>query len=160
MKKTIIRSLPTRDNPCVYEDYSTCISNTVQETVKQDHHCYISFLGNKNGELNHCPNNVSLSMIKEIKNALKKKQYKTCLDKKPCNAVDFTFSYDQFSPQSLNPYTTLSFYFKDFIVEEVKDSYVYSFISIFSEIGGSLGILVGLSCMTIVEFIMDMLFLK
>ena len=154
--------MPTRDSPCVYEDYSTCISNTVQETVQRDHQCYISFLGNKNGEneMKHCPNNVSLSMIKEIKNALKQKQYKTCLDKKPCKAVDFTLGYDYFSPNSHNPYTTLSFYFKDFIVEEVKDSYVYSFISIFSEIGGSLGILVGLSCMTIVEFIMDILFIR
>ena len=42
--------------------------------------------------------------------------------------------------------------FENTMVEVIKDSYDYDFISIFSEIGGSIGVLIGMSCMTIVEF--------
>ena len=45
---------------------------------------------------------------------------------------------------------------QSYIVESITDSYDYDFISIFSEIGGSLGILVGLSIMTLVEFFIDL----
>ena len=36
-------------------------------------------------------------------------------------------------------------------VEVIEDQYDNTFISIFSDIGGSIGVLVGMSCMTIVE---------
>ena len=36
-------------------------------------------------------------------------------------------------------------------VEVIEDNYDYTFISIFSEIGGSIGVLIGMSCMTIVD---------
>ena len=36
----------------------------------------------------------------------------------------------------------------------IEDSYNYSFLSIFSEIGGAVGIMVGMSCMTIIEYLL------
>ena len=50
----------------------------------------------------------------------------------------------------IGPLVNISF--KSYIIEEIKDSYYYDFTTILSEIGGSLGILVGVSCMTIFKF--------
>ena len=36
-------------------------------------------------------------------------------------------------------------------VEVIEDNYDDTFISIFSDIGGSIGVLIGMSCMTIVD---------
>ena len=44
--------------------------------------------------------------------------------------------------------------FKNTMVQVIEDSYDYNFISIFSEIGGSIGILTGISCMSVVEFLL------
>ena len=51
--------------------------------------------------------------------------------------------------------TNISISYENYNVEYLEDSYVYGFISIFSEIGGSIGILIGLSCMTIVDFLIE-----
>ena len=39
------------------------------------------------------------------------------------------------------------------MVEVIEDSYDYNPVSIFSEIGGSIGVLTGISCMSIVELL-------
>ena len=89
--------------------------------------------------------------------ALTKKEYKNCRDDKPCNIVNFHLSnaenahYRDEDPDIVPGFVKVSFYFENYIVKEITDSYDYNFISIFSEIGGSLGILVGMSIMTIVE---------
>ena len=44
--------------------------------------------------------------------------------------------------------------FENTMVENIMDSYDYTSISIFSEIGGSVGVLTGISCITIVEFLL------
>ena len=107
--------------------------------------------------------------------ALMQRQYKTCQDEKPCNVVNFQvmnvenaiYKSDEheseahyqrlqaegYFPRSEDGFVNVGIHFNDFIVEEIIDSYVDNFITIFSEIGGALGILVGLSCMTVVEFL-------
>ena len=42
--------------------------------------------------------------------------------------------------------------FENDLVQVIEDQYIYSFMGIFSEIGGAVGILVGMSVMTIVEY--------
>ena len=44
--------------------------------------------------------------------------------------------------------------FENNLVQVIEDSYNYSFLSIFSEIGGAVGIMVGMSCMTIIEYLL------
>ena len=109
--------------------------------------------------------------------ALMQRQYKTCKDEKPCNVVNFQLmnvenaiyksdaeheseanhyqrlQAEGYFPRSEDGFVNVGIHFNDFIVEEIIDSYVDNFITIFSEIGGALGILVGLSCMTVVEFL-------
>ena len=150
ISKKIISSLPTKDQPCVWIDYPTCVLDTISKNVAENHNCSLAFLPKAKGA-KLCSNEVTLTYIKEIKSALQKKEYEECLDIKSCETIIYsqTSSYD-FNYK--NPYTTLQFSYREFIVEEFVDSYVYSFITIFSEIGGALGVLIGLSCMTIIDF--------
>ena len=53
--------------------------------------------------------------------------------------------------------------FQNSLVKVIEDHYKHSFISIFSEIGGSLGVMIGMSCMTLVEYVLTLhrkIFLK
>ena len=113
-----------------------------------------------------CSSNVSLYTIREMKIALDLDEYGNCKDLKLCNDI----VYELVNPE--NPThggiivekdrsdhrirkAFLKFSFDGLIVQIIGDSYDYDFFSIFSEIGGSIGILIGMSCMTIVEFLID-----
>ena len=115
-------------------------------------------------------------MIKKIKSALNQEKYENCKRQKLCNTVKFelvnprnipkhdgTTTKTTKKPSFINPTTpqieineetvSIQIFFESFIVEVIKDSYTYTFINIFSEVGGALGILAGLSCMTVIEFL-------
>ena len=42
-KKTIINSLPTRDENCVYIDYTTCVHETINVETIKEHNCSLAF---------------------------------------------------------------------------------------------------------------------
>ena len=169
IKKTIINSLPTRNEPCNTIDYATCVKNAILEELKDQYNCSLLFLI-KNTTLDQCSNDITLKGIKDLKTALEQEQFGDCTDQKLCNNI----FYELVNPEDLTlhgkkfqlggkttPYlerittTRIHLSFDGFIVEVIEDSYDYTFISIFSEIGGSIGILIGMSCMTIVEFLLD-----
>ena len=152
--KRIINSLPSDENPCTQIDYPSCVLDSIIEKAKEIHNCTIAFLSKKDST-EVCSNSVTLTYIKEIKKALKLKNYGDCKDLKQCKDVRYKSKivYTNFIPGK--PISDFKIYYAEFILEQLEDSYVYSFISIFSEIGGSLGVLIGLSCMTIVDFFID-----
>ena len=55
-------------------------------------------------------------------------------------------------PMRTYQWTEIRILFKNFIVEEIVDSYVYNYNIIFSEVGGALGVLVGFSGMTLIDY--------
>ena len=129
----------------------------MNQYIYEQYNCSIFFLG-ENDAQEFCSNNITLMVIKKLKNALLQNEYMGCQDYPLCNNVMYNVlnppsqKYDYYK----NTVSKQTISFKNFIVESIEDSYDYSFISIFSEIGGSIGILVGMSCMTIVEFLMEM----
>ena len=53
--------------------------------------------------------------------------------------------------------------FQNSLVKVIEDHYKHSFVSIFSEIGGALGVMIGMSCMTLIEYVLTLhrkIFLK
>ena len=148
--------MPTREENCVLVDYTTCVKSTINLETITEHNCSLAFLSNPEG-FPHCSGNVTLAKIKDIKMALSMKEFKSCIDDKPCNVVNFEIANPESAIRaSFGNFVNVKIYFKDFIVMDITDSYVYNFISIFSEVGGSLGVLIGLSCMTIVEFLANL----
>ena len=89
IKKTVINSLPTRDEPCMKTDYRDCVLEVVNENIQKRYGCIIPFLGNVD-MLEVCSNNITLTIIKELKHVLQLKQYKNCIDNQPCNSVVYT----------------------------------------------------------------------
>ena len=86
--------------------------------------------------------------------AIQEKEFENCTNHKPCNSVIYTVLDRGIQRYKYgNNYVQIGF--NDLLVEVIKDSYVHTFISIFSEIGGSLGVLVGVSCMSVVEFMIN-----
>ena len=131
--------------------------NTINQDIGKKYNCSLLFLG-KNGAQEFCSNKISLMVIKTLKNALQLKEYEGCQDYPLCDTVIYNVLNPPFTKAlwAKTRITAQQISFKNFIVESIEDSYDYNFISIFSEIGGSIGILVGMSCMTIVEFSMEM----
>ena len=88
----------------------------------------------------------------------KEGKYKNCKDDKPCNIVNFQLTNSENAVQFFDDanISIVELLFRDYIVEEITDTYNHNFISIVSDVGGSLGILVGLSCMTLVEFLINL----
>ena len=85
-KKTIINSLPTRDENCVYIDYTTCVLEAINVETIMEHNCSLAFLSNPEG-ISLCSRNVTLDKVNVIMVALNKKEFKTCRDDKLCNVV-------------------------------------------------------------------------
>ena len=88
--KKIIKSLPTRDEPCIAVNYATCIINVVAEKISQSYNCSVPFMNIKKSKLDICSNEVTLQSIKEWKYASQKDTYENCRDFKTCNSVEFS----------------------------------------------------------------------
>ena len=150
LRKIVHKSLPSKAQNCAVDNYKTCIGKYFQAKAGNDYNCSIKFLA-QNG-LKSCPNEIYLDVIKKIKTALKQNSFAHCKDVKPCNHVEYVADKIASDPQISKRWTEIRIKFTNFIVEEIVDSYVYNFYIIFSEIGGAIGILVGLSCMSLVDF--------
>ena len=145
--------MPTKARHCNPTDYQTCVKDAFNRNTLTNYDCYLPFLGNSKFK-NYCPRNVTLKIIQELKMAIHEKEFENCTNHKPCNSVIYTVLDRGIQRYKYgNNYVQIGF--NDLLVEVIKDSYVHTFISIFSEIGGSLGVLVGISCMSVVEFMIN-----
>ena len=154
VRKKIVKNLPTRDEPCVTMNYVTCVSDSLAKKYAELHKCSVPFLYKNATFGTTCSKNITLNLIQDWKLAMKKDEFDQCLDLKQCNSVEFNIVDKGTWKDSQGPVIRIEL--QSYIVESITDSYDYDFISIFSEIGGSLGILVGLSIMTLVEFFIDL----
>ena len=117
--------------------------------------CILPFLEEaKNQTLEYCSNEITKNYIKKIKIVLQQKGFKHCQDQAPCNQTIFTLvNPEDRITYSSSPWAKIKISFEDFIVEEIVDTYIYSFTKKIAEIGGALAIFVGISCMTMIEFL-------
>ena len=148
--KKIIKTLPNKENLCNKVNYPTCVMESITSMAKEKYNCTLRFL-NKDGKFDDCSNSLTLDLIRKLKKALKQLQYEHCMDTKPCNDVQYMVNLKE----AEDSFARFGIRYKSFNVEHLEDSYVYSFITIFSEVGGSIGILVGLSCMTVVDSLIE-----
>ena len=155
VRKKIVKNLPTRDEPCVTMNYVTCVSDFLAKKYAELDKCSVPFLYKNTTFSTTCSKNITLNLIQEWKLAMKKDEFDQCLDLKQCNSVEFNI-VDKGTWKESQDGPVIKIELQSYIVESITDSYDYDFISIFSEIGGSLGILVGLSIMTLVEFFIDL----
>ena len=140
MKKTVIKSLPTKSYHCGTDNLETCIKNTLIKTHKKEHFCHVPFLNNdKNIEI--CPNDVIMDIIKILNyHVTTQKSFKDCQDLKPCQEIVYEI-VDKFETHE----SEIVINFPNQLVEVITDSYSYTGLSLFAELGGVIGMLLGFS---------------
>ena len=152
IRKTIIESLPTTAQHCNPYIYASCVKKTIGDEVIQDHGCSLPFLPGFDKNVEICGRNLTIEIITELFEATQSSDYKDCHDIQPCSSV--VYSLTNPVTQNLPSFETSAkvyLTFESTMVKSIIDSYDYNSITIFSEIGGSVGVLTGISCMTIVE---------
>ena len=149
-----MNSLPTTASPCNNYIYRSCVIGTISQEVETKYGCSLPLFRQFKRVGKFCDREISIEIMSNISNAILSTHFKDCHDVQPCQTV--TYSLMNPEKKKLAPYeTTARVYltFESTMVEVIEDSYDYNPVSIFSEIGGSIGVLTGISCMSIVELL-------
>ena len=180
MNKMIMKSLSTKEKPCGEELYLQCLARKVNERAKNIYNCNLYPLLPHNTAIDTCPNQVVQSLLIIWSTAIASlDEFEECLNIQPCLQVIYSTRGNtekvkvpnggnggikgpggpnrnarapEKSPWQLNGESIMYLSFENNLVQVIEDQYVYSIMGIISEIGGAVGILVGMSVMTIVEY--------
>ena len=149
-----MNSLPTTASPCNNYIYRTCVIGTISQEVETKYGCSLPIFRQFKRVGKVCERELSIEIISNISNAILSAHFKDCHDVQPCQTVTYSLMNPEarkleHGQTSARVYLT----FESTMVEVIEDSYDYNPVSIFSEIGGSIGVLTGISCMSIVELL-------
>ena len=128
------------------------MKTTLVKDLKTNYNCYIPILNyDKNTEV--CSNKIILQTIKTwIYHLETKSDFKDCKDLKPCQEIMYKIADKQ---QDFYHQWLLQVQFNNKLVTVVTDSYSYPFLSLFAELGGVIGMLLGLSVFGLFEIVLD-----
>ena len=149
-----MNSLPTTASPCNNYIYRTCVLGTIGQEVETNYGCSLPLFRQFKRVGKVCDREISIEIMSNISNAILSTHFKDCHDVQPCQTVTYSLMNPEkkkLAPGEATAKVYLSF--ESTMVEVIEDSYDYNPVSIFSEIGGSIGVLTGISCMSIVEFL-------
>ena len=149
-----MNSLPTTASPCNNYIYRTCVLGTIGQEVETKYGCSLPLFRQFKRVGKVCDREISIEIMSNISNAILSTHFKDCHDVQPCQTVTYSLMNPEkkkLAPGEATAKVYLSF--ESTMVEVIEDSYDYNPVSIFSEIGGSIGVLTGISCMSIVEFL-------
>ena len=149
-----MNSLPTTASPCNNYIYRTCVIGTISQEVETKYGCSLPIFRQFKRVGKVCERELSIEIISNISNAILSAHFRDCHDVQPCQTVTYSLMNPEarkleHGQTSARVYLT----FESTMVEVIEDSYDYNPVSIFSEIGGSIGVLTGISCMSIVELL-------
>ena len=149
-----MNSLPTTASPCNNYIYRTCVLGTIGQEVETKYGCSLPLFRQFKRVGKVCDREISIEIMSNISNAILSTHFKDCHDVQPCQTVTYSLMNPEkkkLAPGESTARVYLSF--ESTMVEVIEDSYDYNPVSIFSEIGGSIGVLTGISCMSIVELL-------
>jgi hypothetical protein len=161
----IVKSLPNEETPCVQQPFWTCYIEKTIEQLMEQYNCKIPFFlkksVNKMATQSHssvkiCNKNITLNTLKEWKDVILGQQKVNCLHQVPCDQVKYSYDKTEIPARSTNS-TIGSIYINvaSPMIEHVIDSYSYDFLGLFGECGGTLGLLLGLSCLSLIDVILQ-----
>ena len=156
IKKTILNSLPTKNYKCVKNHFLTCLVNTLAKEIKDKFNCSIPFF-EKNSKTKVCSNKIILDIIKIIQFQVINSNgtYGPYIFGKPCQDMIYSITNRNIAYDKSHLETYIKY--ENSLIEIIEDAYSYPFISIFAELGGVLGMLLGLSFSGIFEIIIERL---
>ena len=150
IKKTIIDSLPTKKYKCGRSHFETCLKNKIAEGLIKQNNCYIPFLSYDNS-YSVCPKELTLRVVKTwLHHILTLDDYKGCSYLKPCQDIVYSFAEKNFRKPG-----QLEIQFQNKFVEVITDTYSFTSLSLFAELGGVIGMLLGLSVIGSFQALME-----
>ena len=159
-KKKIYRD-STRKNPCVNHYQSCCQDIKAYEMMIQKFNCKISFFNFGNHILEHLKKDYLQIGLPEcdqkvVKNALSlflNPDQTSCIETSVCNKTKFSFTMQEFDLE--NESASFSIGFQDPEIEHHHTLITFDLLSLFGEIGGVLGLTLGLSTMSLIQVLIN-----
>ena len=156
IKKLVIKSLPTKSYSCGEMAFESCLKATLAKRLEMEHNCYIPFL-NLDGNKTICSNEIILNAIHNLEHHIKTKEtFENCQDLKPCHeVVYYTVEYANSESKHFVFKDGLMIYFPNQLVEVITNSYSYTGLSLFAELGGVIGMLLGFSVFGLLDTLIN-----
>ena len=162
LKKRVIQSISTRKSPCNKFSKGTCIRRQIFRHFAGQFNCKI--ISNSNGlylrdldpeEIPYCNETIHKNFAKQYKDLLTNAK-KKCPGIQSCHRAKYDFDLREIYLKNQN-HTTLKIMMFDPIVEYSIDFISYDFQSLIGEIGGTLGLTIGLSFFSFAEWIIGLI---
>ena len=160
MEKRNMKSVSTRKEPC--GDYSkiTCLNRVLYERMVENYNCDMSFLVNdtlldnlRKPGIKYCTKNQLLSAYESTFEGSKIGMIldEICLSHQPCVYETYSSRVEESFLDDENSSPQVKIEFSTSIVDRLVTDFAYDFQSLISEVGGALGLTLGLSGFSLIE---------
>ena len=157
IKKKIIKGIHTQHSKCSQFSYKTCLEVFHQKRIESKYGCDATFLFNAShlqiSNLTQCPKLVTLEILKEMLQS--QENVSDCQIRQACHQTKYTINVEKNKSNT----TFLGILYEDPVVEHHNAYRSYDGQSLLGEIGGTLGLTLGLSLSSINDYI-DLFFQK
>ena len=156
IKKMVIKSLPTKSYSCGKMAFESCLKANLAKKLELENKCYIPFL-NHDENKSICSNKIILEAISILEHhIITRKLFENCQDLKPCHEVVYDIvDYANSESKHFVFNDGLMIYFPNQLVEVITDSYSYTGLSLFAELGGVIGMLLGFSVFGLLDTLIN-----
>ena len=166
IKKRIKKSISTKSHPCSQFPRRTCQGKVFYEKIIENFQCQLNFaldglhlksVRNDNAGLPICTRNQALDIYRQVfQNSTLRHQ---CPKVQACSQISYSLNLMQYDRVDNRSKITMTF--QDPIVESTIESISYDLQSLISEVGGVLGLTLGLSGVSLTKllsFVINKLF--
>ena len=155
LQKLNLSSISTDDNPCNAEDnygYDRCKHLQKGQEILQIFGCRLPWMNSIDfgQDFDFCKN---ASVVQKARLEATKIHYKDCNRFSRCNRAKYQIVGSEVEDTQTNMKSKLTLQFANTDVQVVKDFYSYDAQSLIGEVGGTLGLLLGMSFMSIFDLI-------
>ena len=140
IKQMKFKSSPTKSHSCGKIGFENCLKATLAKKLELENNCYIPFLNHDENRA-ICSNKIILDVISILEHhIITRKMFHTCQDSKPCHEVVYDIvDYANSESKQFSFNDGIMIYFPNQLVEVITDSYSYTGLSLFAELGGVIG---------------------
>ncbi len=166
VEKKVIQTLPNARTACTDNPIWTCTINSLIRRTKKTYNCSIAFLYQDSqiqqevGDIPACSSNVTLKIVQTLIEILSMKRFPRefgCKKVMPCKQTKYLVSLTESRMEANISRVWIRMTFDNPMVEHVIDSYSYNLHSFLGECGGTMGLLLGFSCLEMFNLILKYL---
>ena len=156
LEKKVIQTHSTKKNPCQEYAQKTCVMRKINQYYMENFNCSIIFIRdglNMSEDSGYC--NISLHVHFQTHfDQMYKDNLVDCPSTQSCTHIDYKVHVSKNMESNIASQIGIMFYkpVVEYHIEEIS----YDFQSLIGEVGGTMGLTVGLSFLSIIEWIIDL----